>query len=46
MKRYTFAIGRDSKVVEAIHSETNMDRHADEALAALRLTTRGRSSMT
>ena len=35
VKRYTFAIGRDSKVVKAIHSETNMDRHADEALAAL-----------
>ncbi len=36
VKRYTFAIGRDSSVVKAIHSETNMDLHADEALAALK----------
>ena len=35
VKRYTFAIGTDRKVVAAIHSETNMDKHADEALAAL-----------
>jgi peroxiredoxin Q/BCP len=35
VKRYTFAIGRDSVIVKAIHSETNMDVHADEALSAL-----------
>ncbi len=35
VKRYTFAIGADSTVVRAIHSETDMNTHADEALAAL-----------
>jgi peroxiredoxin Q/BCP len=35
VKRWTFAIGKDRKVVAAIHSEINMDAHADEALAAL-----------
>lgn len=35
VKRWTFAIGRDSKLVAVIHSETNMDKHADDALAAL-----------
>ena len=35
VKRYTFAIGTDSTIVKAIHSETNMDLHADQALAAL-----------
>ncbi len=35
VKRWTFAIGTDRRVVEAIHSETNMDTHADTALAAL-----------
>jgi peroxiredoxin Q/BCP len=34
VKRYTFAIGSDRKLVTAIHSETNMDKHADEALQA------------
>lgn len=34
VKRWTFAIGKDRKVVKAVHSETNMDMHADEALAA------------
>jgi thioredoxin-dependent peroxiredoxin len=34
VKRYTFAIGTDRKVVAAIHSEINMDKHADEALQA------------
>jgi peroxiredoxin Q/BCP len=34
-KRWTFAIGKDRKVVAAIHSEVNMDLHADEALRAL-----------
>jgi thioredoxin-dependent peroxiredoxin len=35
VKRWTFAIGKDGKVVKVIHSELNMDMHADEALAAL-----------
>jgi peroxiredoxin Q/BCP len=33
-KRWTFAIGKDRRVVKAIHSEVNMDVHADEALRA------------
>jgi peroxiredoxin Q/BCP len=33
--RWTFAIGVDRTVVAAIHSEVNMEAHADEALAAL-----------
>jgi thioredoxin-dependent peroxiredoxin len=36
VKRWTFAIGTDRRVVAAIHSEVNMDSHADEALAALK----------
>ena len=36
VKRWTFAIGTDRQVVAAIHSELNMDTHADQALAALR----------
>src|SRR3954447_18675495 len=36
VKRWTFAIGTDRKIVKAIHSELNMDLHADEALAALK----------
>jgi peroxiredoxin Q/BCP len=35
VKRWTFAIGTDQKVAAAIHSEVNMDTHADQALAAL-----------
>jgi peroxiredoxin Q/BCP len=35
VKRWTFAIGPDRRVVEVIHSEINMTRHADAALAAL-----------
>lgn len=35
VKRWTFAIGRDRRVLAAIHSEVNMDTHADQALAAL-----------
>ena len=35
VKRSTFAIAPDRTVVSAIHSELNMDTHADEALAAL-----------
>lgn len=34
-KRATFVIGTDRKVIAAITSETNMNTHADEALAAL-----------
>ena len=34
VKRATFAIGKDARVVKAIHSETNMSVHADRALAA------------
>lgn len=36
VKRQTFAIGRDRRLVARISSETNMDKHADEALSALR----------
>jgi thioredoxin-dependent peroxiredoxin len=36
VKRQTFAIGRDRRLVARISSETNMDKHADEALQALR----------
>lgn len=35
-KRWTFVIGTDRKVIKVLHSEVNMDMHADEALAALR----------
>ncbi len=35
VKRWTFAIGTDRRVVAVIHSEVNMDLHADQALAAL-----------
>jgi thioredoxin-dependent peroxiredoxin len=35
VKRWTFAIGADRKVAAVIHSEVNMNTHADEALAAL-----------
>ena len=35
-KRVTFVIGRDQKLIEVISSETNMDVHADKALAALK----------
>lgn len=34
-KRWTFAIGKDSRVVKVIASEVNMNVHADEALRAL-----------
>jgi hypothetical protein len=30
-------IGQDRKVIKAIHSELNMNLHANEALAALRV---------
>ena len=35
VKRWTFAIDRDRRVAAAIHSEVNMNTHADHALAAL-----------
>jgi peroxiredoxin Q/BCP len=35
LKRATFVIGTDRRLVAEIRSETNMDKHADEALAAL-----------
>jgi peroxiredoxin Q/BCP len=34
VKRHTFAIGTDRRVVAAIRSELNMELHADEALRA------------
>jgi peroxiredoxin Q/BCP len=34
-RRGTFVIGTDQKILAAIHSELNMNIHADEALAAL-----------
>ncbi|MDT4917475.1 MAG: thioredoxin-dependent peroxiredoxin [Pseudonocardiales bacterium] len=38
VKRSTFVIGADQRVVKVISSETNMNVHADKALAALRTT--------
>ncbi len=35
-KRATFVVGTDRKVIAAITSETNMNAHADDALAALK----------
>ena len=35
-KRMTFVIGTDRRVLEVIHSETNMQDHAELALASLR----------
>jgi peroxiredoxin Q/BCP len=35
-QRATFVIGTDRRVLASIHSETNMDKHADEALSVLR----------
>lgn len=35
VKRSTFVVGADGVIVEAIASETNMNSHADKALAAL-----------
>lgn len=34
-KRATFVVGQDKRLVAAITSETNMNKHADDALAAL-----------
>ncbi|MEU5935608.1 peroxiredoxin [Micromonospora sp. H61] len=35
MKRMTFVIGADQRVIEVIHSEVSMNEHADRALRAL-----------
>jgi peroxiredoxin Q/BCP len=35
-RRATFVIGTDSRLLAAIHSEIDMAKHADEALAVLR----------
>jgi peroxiredoxin Q/BCP len=35
VSRWTFVIGTDRIVIDAIHSEINMDAHADRALATL-----------
>ncbi len=34
-KRATFVVGKDKTLVAAITSETNMNKHADDALAAV-----------
>jgi peroxiredoxin Q/BCP len=39
VKRATFVIGRDRRIVDVINSEMQMDVHADRALAALRALT-------
>jgi peroxiredoxin Q/BCP len=39
VKRATFIIDTDRKVVGVIHSETSMDKHADEALQLLKART-------
>ena len=36
VKRNTFVIGTDQSLIAEISSETNMDKHADEALQVLR----------
>jgi peroxiredoxin Q/BCP len=36
VKRHTFVIGTDSRVVEVVKSEFGMNTHADKALVALR----------
>ncbi len=40
VKRTTFVIGTDKRVIEVIASELNMNVHADRALAALRAAAR------
>lgn len=34
-RRVTFVIGTDRRIIEVIHSEVNMNGHADRALRAL-----------
>jgi peroxiredoxin Q/BCP len=36
VKRTTFVIGTDRRVIDVISSELNMDKHADQALSVLR----------
>ena len=36
VKRTTFVIGTDQRVIDVISSEINMDKHADQALSVLR----------
>jgi len=36
MKRMTFVIGTDRRILDVIHSELSMDQHADKALEVLR----------
>ena len=36
LKRHTFVIGTDSRVLEVVKSEFGMNTHADKALVALR----------
>jgi peroxiredoxin Q/BCP len=36
VKRWTFVIGQDRRILALIKSELNMNKHADEALAVLR----------
>ena len=36
VKRTTFVIGRDRRIVDVIASEFNMETHVERALAALR----------
>ena len=40
VKRSTFVIGSDQRIIEVVTSEFDMERHADRALAALRRTSR------
>ncbi|MFD0559605.1 peroxiredoxin Q/BCP [Stackebrandtia endophytica] len=35
-RRISFVIGQDQRVLEVIHSEVNMDTHADQALEVLK----------
>lgn len=41
VRRETFVIGRDARILEKVQSELRMDRHADRALAALRRAVEG-----
>ncbi|HWC37180.1 MAG TPA: peroxiredoxin [Acidimicrobiales bacterium] len=43
-RRATFVIGTDGRLLASIHSEMNMDKHADEALSILRAAQTGQSA--
>jgi peroxiredoxin Q/BCP len=43
-RRATFVIGSDGRLLASIHSEMNMDKHADEALSVLRAAQTGQSA--